>query len=133
MKYFISIFLLVLTISVHAQTEFKFSSPQLDGHTLGHVGKGALTYTGFRLLTAKKEYAVMSVLICAIAYEIIHDGAGLTKHSDPAGADLVGDVVADCFGGVVMYGLEILFRLDKRLDKISIGVTRNEIQLCIAL
>jgi len=124
---------LMLSVGATAQTksnDFKFTHPQLDGSTLGHMGKGGLTYSAFRLIGVGKRTALIAVLSGAIAYEMIHDGLGVTKYSDPAGADLVGDVVADCFGGVILCCLEILLRIDKRINLYAYD---NQIGIRIAI
>lgn len=109
---------------------FKLSHPQLDGSTLGHIGMGGLTYTGFRLVGVDKKASLVAVLAVAVAYEFIHDGLGLTKYSDPAGADFVGDVTANSIGGALLACLEILLRIDKRID---LYACENRIGIRIAI
>lgn len=117
MKKIIAILMFVLTMSVHAQTNngFKIASPQLDGWTLGHMGKGALTYTAARLLKCEPKGALLVAFTGAVMYELM-DGMGIGIDPDPSGADFVGDVCADCLGAVIVCGLEILLRIDKRID-----------------
>jgi len=124
MKKIIIVLCLVLTMSVHAQSHIagvKISSPQLDGWTLGHMAKGALVYGAGRAIGLNKTQSVLLSAFMAFNYELFHDGLGIGYRSDPSGADFVGDLAADCLGAIIVCGIEVLLRIDKRIDLYAYG------------
>lgn len=80
------------------------------------MGGGGLIYGGFRLIGVKPIESLIAVIAGAIFYEFIHDGLQVGYRPDPYGADFIGDVGVTCIGGILIFTVETLLRLDKRLQ-----------------
>jgi len=105
--------------------------PNLDGWSVCHFFKGALTYEGLRLLGAKPKDATRGAIAFAFLYEIFFDGLGnpvLGMEPDPLGADIA-DIFCDTIG---IYATRILHVILK-IENATLTCKTNGIQLSVAL
>ena len=93
-------------------------SPNLDGWSICHFFKGAITYQCFIWLGAEPKYAIRGAVTLAVLYEVFHDGLGwplpfgIDDEPDPKGLDIA-DICFDTLGVYCTRALNALLKLEK--------------------
>ena len=106
-------------------------SPDFDGFTLAHMMKGAVTYTGFRIVGSKPLCAIGWAAFGAFAYEYFIDGLdilGIGKgiRADTK-ADFIGDLSADIIGAGLACCVEAAIKsLTKKEVKTFMVLDKNK-------
>ena len=145
MKRLIIIFMLLLSVQSYGQEKYKAmpygtkevlgiriaTVPRLDGWSVCHVFKGALTYEFLLVLGAEPKHAVSGSIAFAILWEIFIDGVQkkfIIFEPDMRGADIA-DVCFDALGAYLTRCLHAILKLERL--KLSIGP--SQVQLSINL
>lgn len=105
--------------------------PQLDGWSVGHFFKGAITYQVFTWLGAEPKHSTAVAIWGAVLYEIFVDGLRrpiFGMEPDPRGADIA-DICFDTLGAYCTRALNALLKL----EKVNVTFSRNQLQLSMVL
>lgn len=107
------------------------TQPRLDGWSICHFFKGALTYEGLRTLGARPKDATTGAIAFAVLYEVFVDGLGTTllnMEPDPRGADIA-DIFFDTLGIYCTRVLHIILNSERA----ALTYNNREITLSLAL
>ena len=129
------ILFLMLTTSLYAQSKdilgVRISEePRLDGWSVCHFFKGALTYETLKMLGVKPKDATTGAIAFAILYEILFDGLQkpvFGMEPDPKGADIA-DVFFDTLGVYCTRVLHILLKNERAV----LSYNNRELTLSLA-